>query len=88
MEPYVPWGQAHVQGGHAGRETVLLIFQPTHLIIYLLWSVWKNIEKNKNKKFPRFVSMEMVAIFDFRALTKVNITLKQLLQMQCKVAHT
>ena len=31
---------------------------------------------------PRFVSMEMVAIFDFRALTKVHITLKPFLQMQ------
>ncbi len=32
--------------------------------------------------FPRLVSMEMAAIFDFRALTKVHITSKQLLQMQ------
>ena len=32
--------------------------------------------------FPRFVSMEMAAIFDFRALTKVHITVKPLLQMQ------
>ena len=32
--------------------------------------------------------MEMVAIFDFRALTKVHVTLKPLLQMQWKVAHT
>ena len=31
---------------------------------------------------PRFVSMEMAAIFDFRALTKVHITLKRLIQMQ------
>ena len=36
----------------------------------------------EKKKFPRFVSMEMAAIFDFRALTKVHITLKRLLQMQ------
>ena len=28
----------------------------------------------KKKKFPRLVSMEMAAIFDFRALTKVHIT--------------
>ena len=28
----------------------------------------------KNKKFLRFVSIEMAAIFDFRALTKVHIT--------------
>ena len=41
----------------------------------------KNMEK-KNDFFPRFVSMEMAAIFDFRALTKVHITLKRLLQMQ------
>ena len=36
----------------------------------------------KKKKFPRFISMGMVAIFDFRALAKVHITLKPLLQMQ------
>ena len=39
--------------------------------------------ENKKRFFsPRFVSMEMAAIFDFRALTKVHITLKLLLQMQ------
>ena len=27
--------------GGAGRKTVLLIFQPTHFIVHLLWSVWK-----------------------------------------------
>ena len=36
----------------------------------------------KKKKFPRLVSMEMAAIFDFRALTKVHLTSKPLLQMQ------
>ena len=36
----------------------------------------------KKKKFQRLVSMEMAAIFDFRALTKVHITSKPLLQMQ------
>ena len=39
----------------------------------------KNMEK---KKIPRFVSMEMAAIFYFRALAKVHIALKPLLQMQ------
>ena len=34
----------------------------------------KNMEKKKDF-FLRFVSMEMAAIFDFRALTKVHITL-------------
>ena len=33
----------------------------------------KNIEKKSNIFSPRFVSMEMAAIFDFRALTKVHI---------------
>ena len=58
--------------GGAGRKTFLLIFQPTHFIVHLLWSVWKNIGKNQINFFTRFVSMEMVAIFDFRALTKVH----------------
>ena len=39
------------------------------------------MEKKQNN-FPRLVSMEMAAIFDFRALTKVHINLKPLLQMQ------
>ena len=34
------------------------------------------MEKNKIIFFPRFVSMEMVAIFDFRALAKVHYNLK------------
>ena len=33
-------------------------------------------EKNKEKKILRFISMEMAANFNFRALTKVHITLK------------
>ena len=37
---------------------------------------------------PQFVSMEIAAIFDVRALTKECITLKPVLQMQLKVAHT
>ena len=40
------------------------------------------IWRKKRFFFPRFVSMEMAAIFDFRELTKVHITLKRLLQMQ------
>ena len=38
--------------------------------------------------FPKFVSMEIATIFDFRALTKVRIPLKPVLQMVWKVAHT
>ena len=68
--------------GGAGRKTVLLIFQPTHLI-YIYYDQYEKIWRNKKKKnSPCFVSMEMAAIFNFRALTKVHITLKPLLQMQ------
>ena len=44
--------------------------------------IWR---KNQNHFFPRFVSMEMAAIFDFRALTKVlyiKIRTLKPLQMQ------
>ena len=34
------------------------------------------MEKTHTQTFPRLVSMEMVAIFDFRALTKVHIYLQ------------
>ena len=37
-------------------------------------SMKKYGEKKQNNFFPRFVSMDMVAIFDFRALTKVQGT--------------
>ena len=46
-----------------------------------------SIKNMKKKKFQRFVSMEMAAIFDFRALTKVHITLKRLLQMLKSCTH-
>ena len=35
----------------------------------------------KNNFFPKFVSMEIASIFDFRALTKVRIPLKPVFQM-------
>ena len=34
------------------------------------------------RNFPRLVSMEMEAIFDFRALVKAHMTSKPLVQMQ------
>ena len=68
--------------GGAGRKTVLLIFNPL-ISFYIYYDQYKKYgEKNKIIFSPRFVSMEMAAIFDFRALTKVHITLKRLLQMQ------
>ena len=61
--------------GGAGRKTVLLIS------FYIYYDQYKKYGEFFFF-FPRFVSMEMAAIFDFRALTKVHITLKRLLQMQ------
>ena len=82
------WCQHRLRGG-AGRETVLLIFQPTHFIVHLMYNEFfyydlyeKYGEKTKSFFSPCFVSMEMVAIFVSRGLTKVHITLKSLLQMQ------
>ena len=41
------------------------------------------MEKKQKQMFsPHLLSMEMAAIFDFRALTKTHLTLKPLLQMQ------
>ena len=48
----------------------------------MYYDQYKKYGEKKNDFFPRFVSMEMAAIYDFRALTKVHITLKRLLQMQ------
>ena len=64
--------------GGAGRKTVLLIFQS----FYIYYDQYKKYGEKKMIFFPRFVSMEMAAIFDFRALTNVHITLKRLLLMQ------
>ena len=48
--------------------------------LYIYYDQYEKILREK--KIPRFVYVEMVAIFDFRAHTKVHITLKPLLQMQ------
>ena len=51
--------------------------------LYIYYDQYEKILKKTKIIFsPRFVSMEMAAIFDFRAFTKVHITLKLLLQMQ------
>ena len=62
--------------GGAGRETVCSFFNPL-VSLYIYYDQYEKIwRKNKIIFFPRFVSMEMAAIFDFRALAKVHITLK------------
>ena len=68
--------------GGAGRKTVLLIFNPL-ISLYIYYDQYEKIWRNEqNNFFPRFVSMEMAAIFDVRALTEVHRTLKPLLQME------
>ena len=47
-----------------------------------LYIYYDQYEKIWRKKFPRLVSMEMAAIFEFRGLAEVHITSKPLLQMQ------
>ena len=46
----------------------------------IYYDQYENMEK-KIIFFPKFVSMEIASIFDFRALTKVRIPLKPVLQM-------
>ena len=46
--------------------------------------IWR---KSENNVCLRFVFLEMAAIFDFRSLTKIHITLKPRLRMQTKVAQ-
>ena len=57
-------------------------FNPA-ISLYIYYDQYEKYgEKIPNLFFPRLVSMEMAAIFDFRALTKVHLTSKPLLQMQ------
>ena len=57
-------------------------FNPA-ISLYIYYDQYEKYgEKIPNFFFPRLVSMEMAAIFDFRALPKVHLTSKPLLQMQ------
>ena len=55
--------------GGAIRKIVLLIFQPTHFIVYQCETIID--KKTKIIVFLHFVSMEMAATLDFRALIEV-----------------
>ena len=48
-----PFNWVFKGGWGAGRKTILLIFQPSHFIVHLLWSVWKNMEKKIRIFFSR-----------------------------------
>ena len=66
-------------GGVLVEKLFCSFFNP----VILLYIYYDQCDKyGGKKKFPQLVSMEMAAIFDFRALTKVHITSKSLLQMQ------
>ena len=60
-------------GGGAGCCFTHFSTQSFHCI-FIMISMNKYGENTKQFFFPRLVSMEMAAIFDFRALTKVHIT--------------
>ena len=79
-----------VKGGGGGVlvEKLFCSFFNPAISLYIYYDQYEKIWRKKKKKFPRLVSMEMAAIFDFRALTKVHLTSKPLLQMQWKFAHT
>ena len=68
-------------GGYWSKNCFANFSTQSFHCIFIMISMKKYGEKNKNF-FTGFVSMEMADIFDIRALTKVHITSKPLLQMQ------
>ena len=70
-------------GGVLVEKQFCSFFNPA-ISLYIYYDQYEKILRKKSKKifFPRLVSMEMAAIFDFRALTKVHLTSKPLLQMR------
>ena len=73
----------NLRGGVLVEKLFCSFFNPA-ISLYIYYDQYEKIWRKKSKKifFPRLVSMEMTAIFDFRALTKVHLTSKPLLQMQ------
>ena len=72
-------------------EKLFCSFVNPLISLCIYYDRYEKILRKKTKQFfKQFVSMEISAIFDFRALTEVRITLKlkPVLKMQCKVAHT
>ena len=65
-------------------EKLFCSFLNPVISLYIYYDQYEKIwrKKQTNTFFPAVFSMEMAAIFDFRALTKVHITSKPLLQMQ------
>ena len=63
-------------------EKLFCSFVNPFISLYIYYDQYEKYGENTKKISPRLVSMETVAIFDFRALTKVHTTSKPLLQMQ------
>ena len=70
----------HFKGGGVLVEKLFCSFFNPDISLYIYYDQYEKIWREK--KFPRLVSMEMAAIFDFRPLTKVYLTSKPLLQMK------
>ena len=60
-----------LRGGGVLVEKLFCSFFNPVILLYIYYDQCEKIWKKK--KFPQLVSMEMAAIFDFRALTKVHI---------------
>ena len=73
-----------LRGGGVLVEKLFCSFFNTAISLYIYYDQYEQNMEKKSKKlfFPLLVYMEMAAIFDFRALTKVHLTSKPLLQMQ------
>ena len=56
--------------GGASQNIVLLIFQPTHFIVYIYHDRFEKLRQKKTEQFP---PPALVAILDFMALAKVHI---------------
>ena len=69
-------------GGVLVEKLFCSFFNPVNSL-YIYYDQYEKYGENTKKMFFLWlVSMEMAAIFDVRALTKVHITSKPLLQMQ------
>ena len=72
----------YFRGGGCWSKNCFAHFSTQSFHCIFIISMKKYGENANKQKFPRLVSMEMAAIFDVRALTKIHITSKPLLQIQ------
>ena len=61
-----------LRGGVLVEKLFCSFFNPV-ISLYIYYDQYEKILRKHTQKFTRLVSMEMAAIFDFRALTKVHI---------------